>query len=74
MSNWKETMKQICTQINIINLRVCMLLRERKILQAHMKRKKSHRVVMFIYMNVANYPALQPLNACDQNKKQPSVR
>ena len=42
---------------------VRMILRAKKRLRAHLKRKKSHGMVMFIYMNWVHVSALQPLNA-----------
>ena len=47
---------------------VCMLLRTKKRLRSHPKRKKRNGIVMFIYMNVVNYSALQPSNTRAQNR------
>ena len=40
-----------------------MILRVNNILQAHLKRNKKHKMVMFVYMNVLKNSELQPLNA-----------
>ena len=41
----------------------------KKILQAHLKRKKKHGMGMFMYMNAVNYSALQTSNARAQHNK-----
>ena len=51
-----------------------MILRAKKILREHMKRKKSHGKVMFVSMNVVNKNVLQPSNAREKHRKRPSAR
>ena len=46
----------------------------KKILRAHLKIYKRHGMFMFVYMNTVNNSALQPSNACAQNRKQPPFR
>ena len=39
-----------------------MILRDKKRIQAHMKKNKSHGMVMFVSMNAVNNYALQHMN------------
>ena len=50
MRNWKGTMKRLNETIKINKLQVSKILRAKKRLQAYMKRKKIHGMVMFICM------------------------
>ena len=74
MSNWKATTKLLRACINIIKIRVRMILRLTKRIREHPKRKKGHRIVIFVYMNEVNYSALHPSIACVHQKKRPSIR
>ena len=55
-------------------LQVRSILRATKKLQEHVKRKKNHGMVMFLYMNAENYSAFKPSNTYAQYKKLPPVR
>ena len=50
--NWKERTKRLYDRIKINNLQMHIILRANKILQAHLKINKRHRIVMFLYMNL----------------------
>ena len=49
--NWKATTKHLRAWIKIKKLQVRMILRVKKILQAHKKIKKRHGMIMFVYTN-----------------------
>ena len=51
-----------------------MILRVNKIFLSLLTRKKSHRMVMLVSMNVVINYGLKPSNARAQHRKQPSVR
>ena len=69
MCNWKITMKQLRVQINVNKLQVRMILRAKKRLQSHLKRKKRHGMVMLVCMNAVKHSALQPSKARAQYNK-----
>ena len=51
-----------------------MILRENKILQTRMKRKKMHMMVMFVTMSAVNTSYVQHMNTRAQQQLYPSVR
>ena len=55
-------------------LQVHVIIRVKKRLRAHLKRKKGKTMVVFVYMNMVKNYALKPLNASAQHRKRPSVR
>ena len=69
LSNCKATTKRLSARIKTNKLRVCMIFRANKILQEHLKIKKSQRNVMLVYMNIVKDSELKPSNVCAKHRK-----
>ena len=61
-------------QANIKKIKVRMIIRARKRLQARLKRKKNHVMVMLVCINVENTSADQFMNMHAQQRLYPSVK